>query len=89
MGESPRTGYVVATSDDESVRDLPLDLNKYPEICRVLETGSTLVIRDASRHPLLEVVRQSDSRGHLLAMAMACYALSADQHRLEAFRVRA
>lgn len=38
---------------------------------------------------LAEVVRQSDSRGHLLAMAMACYALSADQHRLEAFRVRA
>ncbi|HEU5074246.1 MAG TPA: response regulator [Polyangiaceae bacterium] len=30
VGESPRNGYVVATSDDESVRDLPLDLTKYP-----------------------------------------------------------
>lgn len=38
---------------------------------------------------LAEVAVQSDSRGHLLAMAMASYALSADRHHLEAFRVRA
>lgn len=70
VGESPRTGYVVATSDDESVRDLPLDLNKYPEICRVLETGSTLVIRDASRHPLLEVVRQTEPPLEFISVAL-------------------
>jgi len=70
VGESPRTGYVVATSDDESVRDLPLDLNKYPEICRVLETGSTLVIRDASRHPLLEAVRQSEAPLEFISVAL-------------------
>jgi len=70
VGEAPRTGYVVATSDDESVRDLPLDLNKYPEICRVLETGSTLVIRDASRHPLLEVVRQTESPLGFISIAL-------------------
>ncbi|HEY6723169.1 MAG TPA: PAS domain S-box protein [Polyangiaceae bacterium] len=70
VGESPRTGYVVATSDDEGVRDLPLDLNKYPEICRVLETGSTLVIRDASRHPLLEVVRQSEAPLEFISVAL-------------------
>lgn len=70
VGESPRTGYVVATSDDESVRDLPLDLNKYPEICRVLETGSTLVIRDASRHPLLEVVRRTEPPLEFISVAL-------------------
>jgi len=70
VGEAPRTGYVVATSDDENVRDLPLDLNKYPEICRVLETGSTLVIRDASRHPLLEVVRQTESPLGFISIAL-------------------
>lgn len=70
VGEAPRTGYVVATSDDESVRDLPLDLNKYPEILRVLETGSTLVIRDASRHPLLEVVRQTESPLEFISVAL-------------------
>ena len=70
IGEAPRTGYVVATSDDESVRDLPLDLNKYPEICRVLETGSTLVIRDASRHPLLEVVRQTEPPLEFISVAL-------------------
>ena len=38
---------------------------------------------------LAEVVVQSDARGHLLAMAMASFALTADRHNLEAFRVRA
>lgn len=38
---------------------------------------------------LAEAAVQSDVRGHLQAMAMACYALSADRHSLEAFRVRA
>ncbi|MEQ1726807.1 MAG: hypothetical protein ABL982_00385 [Vicinamibacterales bacterium] len=38
---------------------------------------------------LAEAVVQSDTRGYLQAMAMACYALTADQHNLEAFRVRA
>ncbi len=70
VGEAPRTGYVVATSDDERVRDLPLDLNKYPEIRRVLETGSTLVIRDASRHPLLEAVRQHESGLDFVSVAL-------------------
>lgn len=70
ISETPRTGYVVATSDDESVRDLPLDLNKYPEILRVLETGSTLVIRDASKHPLLEAVRQHEPPLEFISIAL-------------------
>lgn len=50
-------GYVVAASDDEQLRDLAIDLTKYPEIQRVLSTGQPLVIEDAATHPLLEVVR--------------------------------
>lgn len=53
-------GYVVATSDNEQLRDLPIDLSKYPEIRETLLTGNTLIIRDASSHPLLEVVRQNE-----------------------------
>ncbi|HMJ11194.1 MAG TPA: PAS domain S-box protein, partial [Polyangiaceae bacterium] len=41
-------------------RDLPIDLAKYPEIREVLSTGRALVIRDAARHPLFEVLRQSE-----------------------------
>jgi PAS domain S-box-containing protein len=59
-GESPNVGFVVATSDDEQLRDLTIDLGKYPEIRQVLSTGQMLIIHDASRHPLLEVVRQNE-----------------------------
>ena len=58
FGESGNVGYVLATSDDQKLRDLPIDLAKYPEIREVLTTGRALVIRDGSQHPLLQVVRQ-------------------------------
>ena len=50
-------GYVVAASDDEHLRDLPIDLGNYPEIQQVLSSGQPLVIPDADTHPLLELVR--------------------------------
>lgn len=59
FGESGNVGYVLATSDDAHLRDLPIDLAKYPEIREVLTTGRALVIRDGSEHPLLQVVRQT------------------------------
>jgi PAS domain S-box-containing protein len=60
FGESGQLGYVIATSDDPRLRDLPIELAKYPELREVLATGRTLVIRDAERHPLLEVVRRDE-----------------------------
>ena len=57
VGERGDTGYVVAASDDRDLRDLPIVLDKYPEIRRVLETGEVLVIEDVSTHVLFEVVR--------------------------------
>ncbi len=59
-------GYVVAASDDEQLRDLPIDLSKYPEIQGVLASGETLMIDDASTHPALEIFR---SEGHALAFS--------------------
>jgi PAS domain S-box-containing protein len=50
-------GYVVAASDDKELRDLPINLGKYPEIQEVMATGEPLVIEDATTHPLLDVVR--------------------------------
>lgn len=52
-----KVGYVVAASDDKKLRDLPIDLGKYPEIRRVLETGEPLIIDDAATDPMLDVVR--------------------------------
>lgn len=45
-------GVVVAASDDDSIRDLPIELDRYPEIAEVLRTGAPLVIGDAQSHPL-------------------------------------
>ncbi len=45
-------GVVVAASDDDSIRDLPIALERYPEISKVLRTGEPIVIDDAQNHPL-------------------------------------
>ncbi len=57
MREDGAVGYVVAASDDEQLRDLPIDLAKYPEIQEVLQKGEPLVISDTSKHPIFDIVR--------------------------------
>lgn len=54
VGDTQHAGFVVASSDNEQLRDLPIDLRRYPEIQHVLRSGDTLVIRDAPDHPLLQ-----------------------------------
>ena len=55
--EAPEVGYVVATSDDQEIANLRIDLEKYPEIQQVLRTREPLTIDDAATHPVLEGVR--------------------------------
>lgn len=55
--EQENIGYVVAASDDIQLRDLPIDLTKYPEIQQVLSSDEPLVVEDAATHPLMEIVR--------------------------------
>ncbi len=57
--DQENTGYVVAASDDEQLRDLPIDLTKYPEIQQVLAKSDPLVVEDAATHPLMEIMRSS------------------------------
>ncbi len=57
--EQENVGYVVAASDDEQLRDLPIDLTKYPEVQQVLASGQPFVVEDAATHPLMEIVRSS------------------------------
>lgn len=56
--ENGNVGYVVAASDDAHLRDLPIELARYPEIRHVLKSGEALVVEDAAAHPLLEMLRQ-------------------------------
>jgi PAS domain S-box-containing protein len=70
VGDSDDVGFVVATSDDAGLRDLTIELAKYPEIREVLSTGRPLAIRDASLHPLLEVVRQAEQTYDFSSVAL-------------------
>ncbi len=56
--EAGDVGYVLVASDDPLVRDLPIDLERYPEILRVLETRRPLTIDDATSHPMFWEVRE-------------------------------
>jgi PAS domain S-box-containing protein len=68
--EAGDVGYVVAASDDEQLRDLPIDLSKYPEIQQVLSSREALVVQDVATHPLLEIVRHEGHKSAFSSLAI-------------------
>jgi PAS domain S-box-containing protein len=68
--DSGDIGYVVAASDDEQLRDLPIDLAKYPEIQQVLSSREALVISDVATHPLLEIIRHEGHKSAFSSLAI-------------------
>ena len=50
-----KTARLVASYEDPSIRNLVVDLARYPEIRRAMDTGETVFIADASSEP--ELVR--------------------------------
>ncbi|QRK10159.1 PAS domain S-box protein [Archangium violaceum] len=65
-GEGAR---VVAASDAPGLEDTRIDLERYPEVREAARTGRSVVVEDASNHPLLEGVQNEvAARGiHTLA----------------------
>lgn len=51
-------GLVVCASDNPSLRNLEIQLSRYPEIQRALFTGRSVLVRDVHTDPLYESVRQ-------------------------------
>lgn len=51
------SGFVLASSDDESIGELRIELDKYPEIEQVMLSGRAVLIRDVDNDPLMEKVR--------------------------------
>lgn len=78
--EDAPLGYVVASSDDRTVRDLPISLSKYPELRRVLETGQAYVVDDVAQDPLFDSVRAGWPA--LGPKALACLPLLHDERAL-------
>jgi two-component system sensor histidine kinase ChiS len=54
---------LVASYEDPSIRNLVVDINRYPELRRAFETRETVFIADAANDPMLRAVRtQLESR---------------------------
>lgn len=54
---------LVASYEDPAIRNLVVDLNRYPELKRAFESGDTVFIPDASADPDLKAIREKlDSR---------------------------
>ncbi len=56
------TAVVPAAFDDPTLRNLPIDLEKYPEVRVALEAGRPVLIPDVTVHPLFAELRQRWSR---------------------------
>jgi len=52
-------GYVLASHDNPSIKDLEIDLNKYPEIKEVITSRAPLALQDMATHPLMAGVKAS------------------------------
>jgi len=50
---------VLASSDDPGVSGLVLDLRKYPEVLKAIETRESVVINDVAREPLLQPMKSA------------------------------
>ncbi len=56
VDEDRGEGLILASSDDASVRDLKIDLQKYPEVRRVMVTHEAMVINDVAREEVVKDV---------------------------------
>ena len=56
------TAVIPAAFDDPTLRNLPMDLEKYPEVRVALEAGRPVLIPDVTVHPLFAELRQRWAR---------------------------
>ena len=52
-----RTARLVASYEDPTIRNLVIDLERYPEIRQAMDSGETVFIADATHDPLLQHVK--------------------------------
>lgn len=52
-----QTARLVASYEDPTIRNYTVDLDRYPELKRALQTGETVFIPDAATDPLLKHVK--------------------------------
>jgi two-component system cell cycle response regulator len=57
---------VAAASENPMLRDLPVDVDRYPEIREALKTGEVVLVEDALSHPLYESVAGTQTTSSLV-----------------------
>lgn len=70
VDDSGNEGLVVATSDDQGIRGLDIDLSQYPELREVLTTATPLVIHDVKESALLTDVLSEKGSLDFTSMAL-------------------
>jgi len=50
-------GFVTSSSDDPDLKDLPVDIEKYPEVREVLLNGNIVYIKDITQNPLTKDIK--------------------------------
>jgi|GEM_PF-398311 len=68
-------GFVIVSSDDQEVYDLPIDLSRYPEIMEALEKNSPIIIGDVRTSDLLNTVRDTVNAAGIASSALFPIAL--------------
>ncbi len=65
-----RTGNVLASHDNARLTDLLIDLSKYPEVTRAIETERTVNILDIDTDPLVASYREDLHKANIRAIAV-------------------
>jgi diguanylate cyclase (GGDEF)-like protein len=68
-------GRVVAVYENPAIRDLRVDLERYPEIQEAIRTERPVVIHDVHQHPLFAAIRQHWSQQRLEVNVQSAVAL--------------
>ncbi len=61
-------GQVLASHEDESLRNHDIELCKYPELEHVLRTGEKIIINDVRRHPLMKECAEGLERARIRSL---------------------
>jgi PAS domain S-box-containing protein len=69
LDEQREAGFVIAASDDAGLRELRIELARYPEIRECVRTGQPVLVEDVPTHPLLEGVKSQVSARGIHAIA--------------------
>ena len=58
IGKKKGIGYVVTTYENPNIKNLPIELDKYPEIRKALDVKGTVVVEDINSDPLMAGTRE-------------------------------